>query len=99
MAYDVADEQDVHRCFRGGECEQVHFAEVAAAHLVAQSELGLLGDGLGELEVLKEVQASLEVLGAQVVLQESDGVGDLEEALGCRAFASVLRGSSCWSGS
>ena len=43
--------------------------------------MGFLGDGLGQLEVLEEVQASLQVLGAQIVLQESDGVGDLEEAL------------------
>ena len=54
---------------------------MAAAHFVAQRELGFLGDGFGELEVLEEVQASLQVLGAQIVLQESDGVGDLEEAL------------------
>lgn len=81
IAYDVADEEDVHGGFGGGQCEEVHFAEVAAPHLVAQGELGFLGDGLGQLEVLEEVQASLQVLGAQVVLQESDGVSDFEEAL------------------
>ena len=42
---------------------------MAAAHFVAQRELGFLGDGFGELEVLEEVQASLQVLGAQIVLQ------------------------------